>query len=38
MREPGIYDELEAALNVIAAWLIAAYGQRLNRVSLSLEG
>jgi hypothetical protein len=38
MAEPVTYDELEAALNVIAAWLIAAYGRRLERVSLSLEG
>lgn len=38
MDEPVTYDELEAALNVIAAWLIAAYGRRLERVSLSLEG
>ena len=38
MDEPVTYDELEAALNVIAAWLIAGYGRRLERVSLSLEG
>lgn len=38
MDEPVTYDELEATLNVIAAWLIAAYGGRLERVSLSLEG
>ncbi len=38
MQEPVTYDELEAALEVVAAWLIAAYGGRLERVSLSLEG
>jgi hypothetical protein len=38
MDEPVTYDELEAALDVIAAWLIASYGWRLERVSLSLEG
>lgn len=38
MDKPVTYDELEAALNVIAAWLIAGYGRRLERASLSLKG
>lgn len=32
------YDELEEALDIVAAWLITVYGRRLERVSLSLEG
>ena len=32
------YGSLDEALNLIAAWLLAAYGPRLERVSLSLEG
>ena len=32
------YESLEEALNLVAAWLLAAYGPRLERVSLGLEG
>lgn len=31
-------DELEAALQLIAEWIVALYGQRIEAVSLTLEG
>lgn len=33
-----LYGDLDATLDVIAAWLIAAYGGRIERISLWLEG
>ena len=38
MKHPVDYGDMDATLDVIAAWLIAAYGPRLKRVSLSLQG
>lgn len=38
MKEPVDYGDLDATLDVIAAWLIAAYGGRIVRISLWLEG
>jgi hypothetical protein len=38
MRDSVDYGDLAASLDVIAAWLIATYGPRLERISLSLEG
>ena len=32
------YDSIGEALDVTAAWLLAAYGARLERISLTLEG
>jgi hypothetical protein len=38
MEETYDYDNLSGALDTIAAWLLAAYGPRLARISLTLEG
>ena len=38
MKETVDYGDLGATLDVIAAWLIAAYGGRIERISLWLEG
>ena len=32
------YDMLCDALDLVAEWLLAAYGQRLKKISLSIEG
>ena len=32
------YDSIDEALDLTAAWLLAAYGARLERISLTLEG
>ena len=37
MNDDIDYESLDDALDLIAAWLLAAYGTRLERVSLSLE-
>lgn len=38
MEKTYDYDNLSDALDEIAAWLLAAYGPRLARISLTLEG
>ena len=38
MKETLSRDELNSALDEIVSWLLAAYGARLARLSLSLEG
>ena len=38
MKEIVDHGDLDATLDVIAAWLIAAYGGRIERTSLWLEG
>jgi hypothetical protein len=37
MNDDIDYESLDDALDLIAAWLLAAYGPRLERVALSLE-
>ena len=38
MNDDIDYESLDDALDLIAAWLLAAYGTRLQRVALSIEG
>lgn len=38
MNDDIDYESLDDALDLIAAWLLAAYGARLQRVALSIEG